>query len=228
MGAAPGSRIAANPGATDVSSERRLSLNQLPHNRQTKIVSDPRQVGEVTLMRVDQLISAVNRTDHLPHSPVWNAPGREWTTTVAGLLHEHQAHTVLNYGCGEASVSLAIALRERGLDLIEYDPATVGKDSMPPPADFVICTNVLEHLETARIWACLEHVAAITKRVAFVLVSVGASGHEPSDGRPGNMLVRSVTWWRIQLQAHDFVIWDEPHVRSDSTWVAVLRKKTTC
>jgi 2-polyprenyl-3-methyl-5-hydroxy-6-metoxy-1,4-benzoquinol methylase len=177
-------------------------------------------------MIVDQVISPSYRTERLLGSRTSHDRGHEWADTVIGLLHEHQARTVLDYGCARGS--LAIALREHGIDVSEYDPVIAGTDSMRAPADLVICTNVLEHVQPERIWVCAEHLATVTKRVAFVLVSTVATGHNPSKGREAHLLLRSATWWRTQLGAHGFVIWDEPQVRSDKQWVAVLRKRATC
>ena len=32
-------------------------------------------------------------------------------------------------------------------EIKEYDPAIPGKDSLPEPADIVVCSDVLEHIE---------------------------------------------------------------------------------
>src|SRR5688572_8095812 len=61
---------------------------------------------------------------------------------VLTLIEREKCETVLDYGCGKGQ------LRQRvGECVAEYDPAVPGKDADPEPADLVVCSDVLEHIE---------------------------------------------------------------------------------
>lgn len=148
--------------------------------------------------------------------------GSKWADTVVELVRTHRARTILDYGCGQGS--LGVALRGRRLELDEYDPAIPGKDALPEPADLVVCTDVLEHVESDRIWHVLEHLASLTRRVAFVVVSLVPTAKTLSDGRHAHILLRSVEWWRTQCRAHGFTIHEERPIKPEKQWVAVLTR----
>lgn len=74
----------------------------------------------------------------------YGTSGAKWARKVSQLVQSTGSSSVLDYGCGKGL--LAAALPELGIR--EYDPAIPGKDSEPESAEFVVCTDVLEHIET--------------------------------------------------------------------------------
>lgn len=147
--------------------------------------------------------------------------GYKWADTVLMLAKQHGCASALDYGCGQGSLAKAVVPT---LPIREYDPAIPGKQRLPEPADLVICTDVLEHIESDRIWFVMQHLAQLTRRVAFVVVSTVPASKTLSDGRQAHILLRSVEWWRTQCRAHNFVILEEPAIRLQKQWVAVLTR----
>ncbi len=78
------------------------------------------------------------------------------------------AQSVLDYGCGKGTLAEAVSFEIR-----EYDPAIAGKDENPLPADLVICTDALEHIEPEYLDAVLVHIASLTRMAAFFVVHTG-------------------------------------------------------
>lgn len=123
--------------------------------------------------------------------------GDKWAPTVLFLAGECMAKTILDYGCGQGS--LGVALRSAGYRVAEYDPAIDGKDAPPRPADLVACTDVLEHVEPDRIEAVLDHLASLTRKSLFAVISLVPTEKRLSDGRQAHILLRSPEWWGEQL-----------------------------
>jgi 2-polyprenyl-3-methyl-5-hydroxy-6-metoxy-1,4-benzoquinol methylase len=101
----------------------------------------------------------------------------------------------------------------------EYHCTTVldynGMAARCEPADLVVCTNVLEHIESDQVFAVVGRLVKLTRRALFVVVAL--------DGRPPHVLLRSVEWWRCLLAAHDFVLARELQV-GPNQWAAVLER----
>lgn len=91
--------------------------------------------------------------------------GDKWTARVKQLLDQFKPDTVLDYGCGQGALS-------RSLDrhIAEYDPAIEGKNSLPAPADLVICTDVLEHIEPELLDNVLDHLKKVTHMALFAVI----------------------------------------------------------
>lgn len=150
----------------------------------------------------------------------YGGKGSKWAADAERLYDRAAAASLLDYGCGEGS--LARALRPRGIDPREYDPAIKGKDDLPDPADIVVCSDVLEHIEPDCIDAVLDHLRALTKIECLAVICLRPANKNLPDGRNAHILLRPIEWWRERLEAHGFTLREE--LRSDhKLWVVVLR-----
>lgn len=104
---------------------------------------------------------------------------------------------VLDYGCGKGS--LVKALRSEGYDASGYDPAIEIYSGYPEPADVVICTDVLEHIEPERLDAVLDELQRLTKKAAFFLVATTVAKRTLPDGRNAHLIVKHSNWWLFHL-----------------------------
>jgi hypothetical protein len=143
--------------------------------------------------------------------------GDKWAKTVKALVKAHRIATVLDYGCGQGALARAL-----GDTVAEYDPAIPGKDGDPAPAELVICTDVLEHIEPALIDNVLDHLAALAQRYLFVAVSTRPAVKFLADGRNAHLIVQPAAAWRPLFAARFSIV--EWTVRSDE-FVALLAGK---
>lgn len=128
--------------------------------------------------------------------------GDKWAKTVAGIVERHHVTSILDYGCGQGSLALALPQ----LGIVEYDPAIAGKDEPPTRTfDLVVCTDVLEHVESDKIDAVVRHISRLTERYLVAVVSLVPTSKTLTDGRQAHILLRSREWWRCIFEAHDFV-----------------------
>ena len=153
----------------------------------------------------------------------YGGKGRKWAPVVRELIAWYDARTVLDYGCGEGSLGSALP------GIAEYDPAMPGKDAPPAPADLVVCTDVLEHIEPEKLPAVLIHLRFLTRTAALLVVALDATHKILADGRNAHLIQESPAWWETQVTAAGFrcepltiPIHLSPEKRA-KRWIAVAR-----
>lgn len=129
--------------------------------------------------------------------PNWGSQGGYHATWVRRLMAEYGARSVLDYGCGKGGLGKAL-----GIPVAEYDPAIPGKDQEPTPADLVVCTDVLEHIEPACLEAVLEDLRRVTLKVGYLVVATDAAVHALPDGRNAHAIQQGPDWWWNQVSQH--------------------------
>lgn len=102
--------------------------------------------------------------------------------------------TLLNYGCGKSQLSA-----DSDVSVVNYDPAIPGLDSPPNPADIVICTEVLEHVEPDCLEAVLDDLQRLTKKYAFLVIPSGPAVKCLADGRNAHLIQERYRWWLPKL-----------------------------
>ena len=120
--------------------------------------------------------------------------GSSHADTVLKLATALNTTIILDYGCGKGYLA-------RGLPfpIWEYDPAIPGKEEVPRPADIVVCTSVLEHVEPDKLNAVLHDIQRCTQKVCyFVIDTVPATKNLP-DGRNAHLTVQKRAWWERRL-----------------------------
>lgn len=133
----------------------------------------------------------------------------DWVTTVVGLMRMFEAvklrpvTSVLDYGCGHGEIGSIMRrdnLIPEGVTYHEYDPGVPEKSALPEPADLVICTDVLEHIEPDLIDNVIQHLCSVTKIVAFIVVCMVPSKRKTlTDGRNVHLILESPKWWMKKL-----------------------------
>lgn len=135
--------------------------------------------------------------------------------------------SVLDYGCGKSYLQKAL-----GFPIYEYDPAIVGKEESPRPADLVCCLDVLEHIEPEHLTFVLDDLRRCTKQMGYFVINTGPAAKKLPDGRNTHLIQQGEAWWCDRLSAF-FVIakaWPvgkEVHVLVSSRPKAVMRAPMT-
>lgn len=155
----------------------------------------------------------------------YGARGLKWGRVVGDFAKRRRVTSILDYGCGQGS--LARSLWELKID--EYDPAIPGKDEPPTKRyDMVVCTDVLEHIESDKIDAVATHLFGLAERYALVVVSLVPTAKTLSDGRQAHILLRSREWWMTLFESHGFMLrapLRSPDPRKADKELAVLLKR---
>lgn len=118
---------------------------------------------------------------------------------VLKLAERMQAQSVLDYGCGQATLSKH-ARRVSPLEFRNYDPAIAEFSALPEPADIVVCTDVLEHVEPACLAEVLGHIASLANKAAYLEIACRPAKRVLSDGRNAHINVRDGEFWLYTIR----------------------------
>lgn len=125
----------------------------------------------------------------------YGASGKRWSKEVLKLSEELSTKDILDYGCGKSSLADML-----DFPISQYDPCVVEYSKHPVPADIVVCTDVLEHIEPEFIDNVLDDLKNLTIKSGFFCIGLGLSKKKLADGRNANLLVKPIEWWREELE----------------------------
>jgi hypothetical protein len=120
----------------------------------------------------------------------YGVSGTRWAPHVLQIADMLGTRDILDYGCGQRTLEKSL-----GFPIRNYDPAIAGLDAPPAPADVVVCTDVLEHIEPE----CIDEVLDDLKRLMlqggiFVIANRPAKKFLP-DGRNAHLIQQGRAWW---------------------------------
>lgn len=138
------------------------------------------------------------------------------------LVKAHGEVTMLDYGCGKRSLEEHLP-PITGLIMYNYDPCIEGVDDTPEPADIVVCTDVLEHIEPECLENVLDDLKRVTKKVCYLAVSTRLANKAYSDGQNTHKIIEEHEWWRPKLKKR-FFITDTQVIKGDK-FVCVMQSK---
>ena len=148
-------------------------------------------------------------------NPHYGAGGQRYVNMALYLTKEFGTQDLLDYGCGKGTLAHSLPF-----NIKEYDPAIAGKDLEPRPADIVMCTDVLEHVEPELIKHVLGDIARVTRRVVFFVISTVPAIKTLPDGRNTHLIQQGRAWWYKHLEEF-FHIQD---LEENSNSITVLAK----
>ncbi len=104
--------------------------------------------------------------------------------------------SVLDYGCGVPG-----HLRLELGDIVRnYDPAVPEIAGMPEPADLVVCTGAIEHVEPEFLENVLDHIKELALRRVMIAVPSAKSRQWLSDGRNAHLICKPRGWWAPKFE----------------------------
>lgn len=121
--------------------------------------------------------------------------GQRHAELVMKIARNLGTTSILDYGCGKGYLAKHIPF-----PIWEYDPAIPGKDESPRPADLVVCTDVLEHIEPDHIIPVLADLQRVTKKVGYFTINTGPAGKFLADGRNAHLIQNDKQWWKNRLK----------------------------
>ena len=115
--------------------------------------------------------------------------------TLKGLWEQWGRGLILDYGCGKGWLAKNFPYTI----MREYDPGIPGKDSLPEPADLVLCFDVLEHVEPEYLEAVLKDLQRVTQRRGLFTIACHPANARLPDGRNAHLIIESTDWWLRKL-----------------------------
>lgn len=138
--------------------------------------------------------------------PEYGTTGLAYKQEVSLILNEIKPKSVLDFGCGKATLISEFAEQYPGIAFYGYDPAIPGREILPvEKVDFVICTDVLEHIPENDLENVIEKIASLSKNVFFYLHH-GLAVEILPDGTNAHCTVKPPIWYYRLLEKYFTVI----------------------
>jgi hypothetical protein len=126
----------------------------------------------------------------------YGGTGGKWMTTVLALIMQSGFKSALDYGCGKAALWAAIVeYLPSNFSWQNYDPCMEEYEDPPRPADLVICTDVLEHIEPDCLDHVLDDLARCTKKEILFNVATRPADNRLPNGQNAHLIQEPISWW---------------------------------
>ena len=126
--------------------------------------------------------------------PEFGVGGGKHSETVLKMVEISKLKSVLDYGCGKGLLAKSLPF-----PIWEYDPCVEGKTQSPKPAELVVCTDVLEHIEPEKLAVVLDDLRRCVLKVGYFVINTGPAKKKYADGRNTHLLQKGEEWWRKRL-----------------------------
>jgi hypothetical protein len=157
----------------------------------------------------------LNRQLH--QTGTYGVSGSAWSPAVLQLCSVLHTRDVLDYGCGQRTLEKSL-----GFPIHNYDPCIAGLDAPPQPADIVVCTDVLEHVEPACVDDVLDDLKRLANKAAFLVIANRPAKKHLPDGRNAHLIQQGREWWLPKLALRFSIHQIEGN---DTELVFILQKK---
>ena len=159
----------------------------------------------------------LNKLAH--EDPEFGTNGDDIAQIVADYIKECDFKTVLDYGAGKQRLTLALrTLTDARVDA--YDPSIPEIETVPlNQYEFVICRDVMEHIEPDFLNQVLEHQAALTTKLCWHATSRTPAKRTLPDGRNAHLIVESHQWWIEQVSDYFEILRDEVNESHSFFWL---------
>lgn len=122
---------------------------------------------------------------------------------VVDLADKVAAKTVLDYGAGKQALEKHLLHQYPGRfdDIQSYDPGVPEISRAPLPADLVVCTDVLEHIEPECLDDTLAHLCYLTRKAGYLVIATFEARHNfLPDGRQAHLIVEGAPFWKDKVE----------------------------
>lgn len=138
----------------------------------------------------------LNQQKHA-ESKKYGTSGAAYVDDVIKILRIVKSQDVLDYGCGKSTLANNLPF-----SIKQYDPAIEKHSALPAPADTVVCTDVLEHIEPELLDNVLSHIASLIKQMGYLSACTMAAKKTLADGRNAHLIVQNKDWWTAKIAEH--------------------------
>lgn len=132
----------------------------------------------------------------------WGGAGNSWVPMIAPLLNRFpQDITMLDFGCGRGTFRPAMLRLRPDAIITEYDPGVEGKDVLLwSPVDYVVCTDVMEHVERAHIDETFRVLNFLAMGGIFFNIDTAPSRSFLPNGANTHITIEPASWWTKKLE----------------------------
>lgn len=117
---------------------------------------------------------------------------------IKAMARRLDAANILDYGSGTRRHVKKMFWFKK---VESYDPCVPELSAAPRPADFLVCCDVLEHIEPDCLDDVLSHMQSLAQRGVFLSISTRKANKILPDGRNAHLIVEGADFWLPLLMA---------------------------
>jgi hypothetical protein len=164
----------------------------------------------------------------------FGADGRKWIDYVQVLIRKFQVKSLLDYGCGQATLWKALkeSYGEWGElpQYVGYDPCVKGRENIPQGKfDLVVCTDVLEHIEPEYLKNVVWHIRELAGKAIFLNINIHPANKTLPDGRNTHLILKDRVWWFKYMKSMFVEVeWNTEELQSkrpDKDYIVLLERR---
>ena len=111
------------------------------------------------------------------------------------LLKSLEVQSILDYGCANGKFKIYMDKNKPQYEVYEYYPGITGKDALPKPCDFVVCCDVMEHVEPELLSNVMNHLKGLVTKAGFFNISTKEAVTLLADGTNAHKIIQDGDWW---------------------------------
>jgi len=154
--------------------------------------------SDIAAMKPELISDEMRRLNRELHEDnvMYGIGGGKYAETVIKMKTEN-INSVLDYGCGKGHLAKALPF-----PIWQFDPAIPEHAESPRPADLVVCTDVLEHIEPDKLDVVLDDLRRCVLQVGYFVIHLGAAQKTYADGRNAHLIQEPADWWVKKLSQY--------------------------
>src|SRR3970040_1026358 len=130
----------------------------------------------------------------LHENPDYGVASVGYAPLVGEILQQVGMRELLDYGAGKGRLGQALRQQiQRPLTIHHYDPAVPEWSAPPAPCRFVVCIDVLGHIEPHLLDNVLDDLKGVTAGLGVFTVHTGAAVKVLPDGRNAHLIQQPAT-----------------------------------
>ena len=158
------------------------------------------------------------------HKQWGNTGNSDYFDRILQLIDRHKKKEILDYGAGWGGVKAKMAETRPDIIVHEFEPARDDVCAPAEPCEFVVCTDVFEHVEPDCLDAFFLDLQRVVQDVAFFTVSMVPAQRILTDGRNAHLIQKPFGWWLAKVSEY-FDIRFARHVSSRSSGAIIVVEK---
>ena len=152
-----------------------------------------------------KLISNKYRTElrnYHKQEETWGV-GPKWNIIrICKFLYDNNIESVLDYGCGKGWYLPFIL----PININNYDPAVFKWSIVPKTQDYLLCIDVLEHVEPELIDETLADLFNRASKYQYHLIACHPAKKKLNDGRNAHLIIETPEWWKQKLETFGWTV----------------------
>ncbi len=138
--------------------------------------------------------------EHEHSKKEWGVTSHLMAERLLPFLEASGTKEFLDYGAGRGTLKKCMSMAK--FDVTEYDPAIAKISETPEPNDFVICLDVLEHVEPECLHNVLADLKRVVKKEAYFIIALVPAFSTLKDGRNAHIMLQTDEWWYRTLSKY--------------------------